>query len=48
MNNSGIIGACVAIIIFMHVCVHDELGKHVPCSLSGYVEAPLMLQYNNR
>ena len=25
-NNSGIIVACVAIIIFMHVRVHDELA----------------------
>ena len=29
----------VAIIIFMHARVHDELAKHVPCSLSDYVEA---------
>ena len=36
-NNSGIIVACVAIIIFMHVRVHDELAKHVPYSLSDYV-----------
>ena len=34
---------CVAIIIFMHVLAHDELTKHVPCSLSDYVEAFLML-----
>ena len=40
--------AYAAIIIFMHVLEHDELAKHVPCSLSGYVEASLMLQYNNR
>ena len=24
------------IIIFMHVLTHDELAKHVPCSLSDY------------
>ena len=35
----GIIGVYVAIIIFMHVCSHDELAKHVPCSLSDYVDA---------
>ena len=38
----------VAIIIFMHECAHDELAKHVPCSLSDYVEASLTLQYSNR
>ena len=37
----------VAIIIFMHVPMHDELAKHMPCSLSDYVEASLILQYNN-
>ena len=36
-----------AVIIFMHVSSHDELGKHVPCSLSDYVEASLTLQYSN-
>ena len=38
----------VAIIIFMYVHTHDELAKHMPCSLSDYVETSLMLQYNNR
>ena len=38
----------MAIIIFMHVRAHDELAKHVPCSLSDYVEASLTLQYDNR
>ena len=31
----------MAIIIFMHVRTHDELAKHVRCSLSDYVEASL-------
>ena len=33
-----------AIIISIHVHAHYELTKHVPCSLSDYVEASLMLQ----
>ena len=29
----------MAIIILMHVHAHDELAKHMPCSLSDFFDA---------
>ena len=39
MTHTVHVGAYVPIIIFFHVRAHDELAKHVPCSLSDIFDA---------